>query len=125
MTVVMRHLDLFFILAQLSFDLTISVTVGVLLWRTWPRIPKPKFACGRCALRGTDAEHDRHIAENLPDPFTGKRPRAIESRDYLCKCGHAGSSHFGNLNVEDTRCSECYCTKYHNANFSAVQRVKQ
>jgi hypothetical protein len=34
-----------------------------------------EFSCGRCALHGTDAEHDLHVSQKLPDPFTGKRPR--------------------------------------------------
>lgn len=43
---------------------------------------KPQFACGRCQLHGTDAEHDLHLAQNLPDPFTGKRPRQEVTRGH-------------------------------------------
>lgn len=35
--------------------------------------------CGRCMLHGTSAEHDMHVEQNLPDPFTGIRPRKEES----------------------------------------------
>jgi hypothetical protein len=48
----------------------------------------PAFACGRCELHGTDAEHDLHVGQNLPDPFTGVRPRSLALGDWCHRCGH-------------------------------------
>jgi hypothetical protein len=38
-----------------------------------------EFACGRCQLHGTDVEHDLHVTQNLPDPFTGVRPSEVQA----------------------------------------------